>query len=544
MKKGGELKKADLVLGRLCKAPLNRLFACVLFLVVGIAVMVQSPSPANALPCEDLLHLKLKGVTITLARAVPAGGFSVPESDSIPLPIRGRNYKDLPSFCRVAATVRPVEGSDIRIEVWMPATAWNGRFLGVGNGGWAGSINYAGLANGITEGFATASTDTGHMGTGGDARFASGHPEKLIDFGYRAVHEMTLKAKTITTAFYGSKPHRSYWNGCSTGGKDGLMEAQRFPRDYNGVVAGDPANFWTRLMFGTLWPSEATLRNGASYISESKYALIHQAALKACDRLDGVADGIIGDPTACHFDPKVLECKGSAASCLTLAQEEAARKIYAGPIDPRRGVQIFPGLEPGSELRWGILAGGPGPFSIADNYFKYVVFNNPNWDFRTLNLERDVERADLLDAKILNATDPDLIAFKAHGGKLILYHGWSDPIIAPLESVNYYKSVVAAMGSERKTTDFMRLFMVPGMMHCGGGPGPDTFDKLGAVVRWVEQGIAPDKIVASHSTHGVVDMTRPLCPYPKMARWNGSGSTNDAANFVCVRKGTAGVFLH
>ncbi len=490
---------------------------------------------AFAASCEGLSSLALPDTTITLAQSVTAGAFNLPAGTFPgPTPAQAeRAFKNLPAFCQVAATLKPSQDSEIKIEVWMPASGWNGKFLGVGNGGWAGSINYAGLAQGLARAYATVSTDTGHSGNGGDASFALGHPEKLVDLGYRAVHVMTIQAKAIAAAFYGNGPRFSYWNGCSTGGKQGLTEAERFPDDYNGIVAGAPANYWTHLMFSAIWPAEATLKDPASYIPPSKYPLIHKAALEACDALDGITDGILNDPLRCHFDPKSLECKGAdGPSCLTAAQVEAARKIYAGPTNPRTGKQVFPGLEPGSELGWRAEAGGPEPMSIPLSYFRYVLFKDPKWDFRTLNFDRDVARADKLDRGTLNAIDPRLKAFQAHGGKLMMYHGWDDPLIAPLNSVNYYLSILAAMGGPEKTKGFVRLFMVPGMGHCGGGPGPDTFDT--PIDQWVEHGVAPEKIIASHSANGGVDMTRPLCPYPQVARWNGVGSATDAANFVCV----------
>jgi feruloyl esterase len=504
------------------------------------------PVAASAASCSSLASLSLPDTTITSAESVAAGSFTVPAGFPIP-PAQAEEarhrfeqaFKNLPEFCRVAATIKPTTDSDIKIEVWMPPSGWNGKFLAVGNGGWAGSTNYGGLAQSLQRGYATASTDTGHTGNGGDASFAFGHPEKFIDLGYRAVHLMTVQAKAIIAAFYGNGPRLSYWNGCSTGGKQGLTEAQRYPDDYNGIAEGDPASFWTHLMFGTIWPAEVNLKDPASHIPPSKYALINKAALDACDKLDGVQDGIIDDPRRCHFDPQVLECTGpDAPTCLTTAQVEAARKIYAGPKNPRTGKQVFPGLEPGSELGWNAEAGGPQPMSIPLTYFKYVLFKNPDWQWQTLNFDQDVALADRLDGDILNAINPNLKAFKAHGGKLLMYHGWNDNLITPIESVNYYDSVVKTMGGAAKTQDFARLFMIPGMGHCQGGPGPDVFDKVGILEQWVEQSAAPDKISASHLTHGVVDMTRPLCPYPEVARWKGSDSTNDAANFACVNPST------
>jgi feruloyl esterase len=492
-----------------------------------------SPAASGAASCSSLASLALPDTTITSAESVPAGSYTgLPPGKSAP-PIQA--FKNLPEFCQVTAVLKPTPDSEIKIEVWMPTSGWNGKLLSVGNGGWSGWIGHQGMAQSIRLGYATAGTDTGHSGDGGDASFALGHPEKLVDSGYRSTHLMTIEAKAIIAAFYGNGPQLSYWNGCSKGGQQGLMEAQRYPDDYNGIIEGDPANFWTHLMFETMWPAEVSLKDPANYIPPSKYELIHKAALDACDKLDGVQDGLIEDPTRCHFDPKTLECTGpDSPTCLTAPQVESARKIYMGPRNPRTGKQIFPGEEPGSELEWGGLAAGPEPMGIPVSYFKYVLFKNPDWKWQTLNFDQDVALADKLDANILNAMNPNLKAFKAHGGKLLMYHGWSDPAIVPLVSVHYYQSIVKAMGGAARTEDFARLFMVPGMYHCGGGPGTDDFDKVGVLEQWVEKGVAPEKIIAAHKTKGVVDMTRPLCPYPKFAHWSGSGSTNDAANFACV----------
>ena len=452
---------------------MRRRLLCVAFSAVLLAMAVFGPAPATAASCESLAALALPDTTITLAQSTPAGAFTPPAG---PLTKAGpAPFKDLPAFCRVAATLKPTKDSDIKIEVWMPASGWNGKFQAVGNGGWAGSIRYPALAAALRRGYATASTDTGH--TGGTGAFALGHPEKLVDFGYRAVHEMTVQAKAIIAAFYGNGPRFSYWNGCSTGGRQGLKEAQRFPRDYDGIIAGAPANFRTHLVAGLLWVAHATLKDPASYIPLGKYPLIHNAVLDACDALDGVKDGVLEDPTRCHFDPKVLECKGDDAStCLTAPQVEAARKIYAPATNPRTGKEIFPGIAPGSELGWAALAGGPEPFVTTD-HFKYVVFKDPKWDWRTLNFDSDVDLADKLDNGTINAIDPNLKEFVGHGGKLLMYHGWSDPLIAPQNSVNYYKSVVAAMGGAGKTEGSVRLFMAPGMGHCGGGDGPNRSEE-------------------------------------------------------------------
>ena len=489
-----------------------------------LTVLFAAPVFAQSGSCEKLTGLSLPDTTITLAHAVGAGEFKPAAGAAAP-------FQNLPAFCRVAATLAPSKDSDIKIEVWLPASGWNGKFQATGNGGWSGAINPGALAGAVRRGYAAAGTDTGH--SGGGASFALGHPEKLVDFGYRAVHEMTVKAKAIIAAYYGDAPKFSYWNGCSSGGKQGLKEAQRFPNDYDGIIAGAPANYWTHLMFGDLWPAEVTLTDPAAYIPPAKYPLIHRAVLEACDALDGVKDGLIEDPRRCQFDPKVLLCKGEAdAGCLTAAQVEAARKIYAGAKNSRTGQQVFPGMAPGSELGWGALAGGPEPLGIPVEHFKYVVFKDPGWNFKALNFDSDVALADKIDNGLLNATDPDLKDFFARGGKLVQYHGWNDQLITPFNSINYYRSVEERLGAGN-LRDHYRLFMVPGMTHCGGGEGPAAFDMVSEIERWVEQGKAPDQIIAAHRSNNAADRTRPLCPYPQVAQYKGSGSIDDAANFVC-----------
>lgn len=440
-------------------------------------------------------------------------------------------FKTLPEFCRVAATLKPTSDSEIKIEVWMPAAgSWNEDLQSVGNGAWGGSIGYTAMASALAAGYASASTDTGHAGN--SATFVGGHPEKLIDFAWRAVHEMTVSSKAIIAAYYGKAPAHSYWNGCSTGGRQALAEAQRFPGDYDGIIAGAPAIYATHLQGQQVWITEVVHKNEASYIPPAKYVLIHDAALEACDALDGVKDRVIENPTSCHFDPGVLACKdGDAPSCLTAPQVGAARQIYAGPKNSRRQ-SLFPGLEPGSEMGWATLS-GPKPMALADETYKYLVFQDPSWNYLTFNPERDMARADKDIGATMNSTDPDLKPFFAHGGKLLMYHGWADPGIAPRNSVNYYEKVVKTVGGEAKSNGSIRLFMVPGMGHCRGGDGTDHFDAMAALHQWVEETKPPDRIVAAHVTKGATDRTRPLCPYPQTAHYKGSGSTDEAANFAC-----------
>lgn len=509
----------------------NNWHTCLGVTVFGVmlAILAFGGSSAIAASCESLTSLSQPNTTITSAQSVPAGEFTLPSLDGSPA-ARASPYSKLPAFCRVAVTLRPSSDSDIRIEVWLPVSGWNGKLQSVGNGGWAGFISYAALARGLADGYATASTDTGHTGNTGS--FALGHPEKMIDFGYRSEHEMTVAAKAIIAAYYGNGPRLSYWNGCSTGGRQGLTEAQRYPSDYNAIIAGAPAINRMHIYVWSLWIAQAAHEDENSYISPSKYAMIHKAVVEACDALDGLKDGLVSDPRRCHFDPKVLLCKGAdGPSCLTSQQVEVARKIYSAAKNPRTNQEIYPGLEPGSELGWAIHA-GPEPLSYATDGFKYVVFKNPDWDFRSLNLDSDVAFADKVDNDTTSAMDPNLKEFFGHGGKLLMYHGWSDPQVSPENTVNYYTSVLKIMGSSA-TADSIRLFMLPGMGHCGGGDGPNAFDAMGALAQWFEKGQAPNQIVASHSTNLVVDRTRPICAYPQVGAYKGSGSIDEAANFVC-----------
>lgn len=514
-------------------AALRHYSARTVCLVVLSVAWLLIPSASGA-TCESVAKLVLSDTTIIFATSQAAGTFTPPKSFEEPT----GPLDNLPAFCRVAARTRPTKDSDIKFEVWMPESKWNGKFMGVGNGGWSGEIFYGSLGDALRSGYAAASTDTGHEGADSDGSFALGHPDKVIDFGYRAVHEMTIKAQAMITAYYGNAPKHSYWNGCSSGGKQGLKEAQRFPTDYEGVIAGAPANYWTHLIASGVWIRQATLRDQPSYIPKEKYSLIHNAVLQACDGIDGVKDDILDDPTHCRFDPKILECKnGDGPNCLSTAQVEAARKIYSGPKNPRTGEQIFPGLAPGSEREWEFWADGPEP-RIDTSHFKYVVFQDPNWDFRQLNFDSDVALADKVDNGIIGATDPNLGEFFAHSGKLLLYHGWSDGAIAPQNTIDYYNSVVATLGGLEKALKSIRLFMAPGVGHCGGGDGPFAFDGVGTLEQWIEYGKAPDRIVAAHlpddASSAKPDRTRPLCPYPEVAKYKDSGSTDDASNFFCA----------
>jgi feruloyl esterase len=509
----------------------------IIALVVSILPMVFiSATPAQTDPaaaCARLTDERLPNTTITAAQAITSGSFTPAGSNNA--------MTNLPPFCRVAGAIEPTSESHILFEVWLPLQKWNGRFAGVGNGGWAGNISFGALQEQIRRGYASASTNTGHESAPGlnAARFAFEHPEQLIDFAYRAHHETTLKAKALVRAFYGKPPEHSYWIGCSSGGYEGLMEAQRFPTDYDGIVAGAPANNWTRLMAGDLDGTLAILKDSASNLPPGALGALYRAALAGCDSADGVTDGVLNDPRGCKIDPAALQCAPNQMSvaCLTPAQVEAARRVYRGLKDPRTGAQLYPGLAVGSEPFWP-NRDPANPFPIPIAHYKWLVFADPNWDWRTFDFADPADyqafvKAESKFAPILNATDPNLREFRQRGGKLLQYHGWSDQLIAAQNSIDYYESVMSFFGGGGDVQSFYRLFMAPGMAHCGGGPGPNTFDMQAALEEWVERGIAPEEIVATRSTNGVVDRLRPLCAYPKVAVYKGKGDTNDAVNFVC-----------
>ncbi len=503
-----------------------------------LALSIVSRASAQSKSCEELAKLEWPDMKVTLAQVVPSGAFTPPAGGPGPAREPAPIFKTLPAFCRIAVTLTPTADSDIRSEIWLPASGWNGKFLVVGNGGWAGNLSYPNMAESLAAGYATASTDTGHANDGSPAAsFAYKHPEKMLDFGWRALHETTVTGKSLIKTFYGTATQASIYNGCSTGGRQGMNAVQKFPMDFDGAIVGAPVNPMTRLHAGSLYNSIFAHKDPANYIPPEKYPMIHKAVIDACDSLDGVKDGLIENPMACHWSPKALQCKAAdGPSCLTAAQVEMVNTIYGGAINPRTREQVFPGWERGSELGFRVTA-GPEPEGPAVGTFRYVVFQNPEWDWRTLNYDTDIALADKMGAAQIDAIATDLSPFFSHGGKLLMFHGWADPNVAPRNTINYYNRVLQTMGGEARVSESIRLFMAPGMGHCGGGEGPNTFDRVGTMVQWLSTGKAPTQMIASHSTDGKVDRTRPLCPYPQVARYKGSGSIDEAANFSCVAAG-------
>ena len=554
-------------------------FACA---AMGLfASTAISGTPAAASPCTNLQSVQLRDTTITSATDNTSGVFTPPGS----APITG-----LPPFCRVTATLTPSSDSSIAIEVWLPESGWNGRFLGTGGGGFQGVITYTELAAGIGAGFATTNSDLGTGSSGcnplfcgsdgnmgnplaiafGDPAAAStglfGHPERIKDFGYRAIHLMTVRGKEIGSAFYKQNAHRSYFAGCSTGGQNALMEAQRFPDDYDGILAGAAAFNRTHLHMAGLSTWQNTHATPGRFLQPGQLTLVNQTVLKQCVGQDGGAstDQFLTDPRDCHFDPKVLLCTGGKVppACLTAEQVTTMQNYYAGTIDPVTRQVINPGSERGNETddvtALGIAFAERLPEPPFDGLFYWVFgpsFGYPTSavNFANFDFNRDVDKVDDKLAAVLNATSTDLSDFRKHGGKLLMYHGWADPLIPSPSSINYFNALVGDEGhgggfqqasyggggnqALARTQNYARLFMVPGMHHCSGGPGPNTFDALTPLVNWVEQGVAPETIVATkfvNDTPPAVQMTRPLCVFPKVAKYKGNGSTNVAANFACI----------
>jgi len=525
-------------------------------IVVLFMLVLSSLAAFSQDSCERLSALKISNVAITTAQSFATGTYI-----GAPAPFSGVDvsalYKSMPAFCRVAVDAKPTSDSDIKIQVWLPVSGCNGKLLGIGNGGFAGLIDEMQMANAVKHGYAATATDTGHSGSPIDAVWALGHPEKVIDFGHRGIHEMTRVAKAIAQAYYSKAPQHSYFAGCSDGGREALMEAQRYPEDYDGILAGAPANYWSALLSTAAYDTQALTVDPASFIPSAKIPAIAAAVNSACDERDSVRDGVLNDPRQCHFDPETIACKAEDSDkCLTAAQVVALKKLYAGTPDSA-GHIVYPGYLPGAEEGeggWGLWITGPAPAkslmaAFGNGFFSDFIYEKADWDYKTFHVDAGLKAAKEKTSQALDATDPDLKAFKARGGKFILYHGWNDPAITALNTVNYYESVIQKMG-QKDFDSFARIYMAPGVQHCGSGPGPDSFGQVGelnfddpmhsvdaALEQWVEKGKAPGPIIASKfegQDRSHAKMTRPLCPYPQAAKYKGSGDTNDANNFVCA----------
>lgn len=534
----------------------------VLIVLLAPTSAIGQRTQQAAASCERLASLSLPHTTITAAEVVKAGAFTVPGNaprdgggssalagtiGAVPdVPGRvtantaglglgyngGRGiplFSTLTAFCRVAATLTPSPASDIRMEMWMPIAGWNGNFRGTSPNGLGGVLNYNAMAVGLMDGFAIASTDTGHRG--GDTVWMR-DPEKLTDFAGRAMHETTVVGKALASSYYGTAPKYSYMIECGGGSAAALHEVQKYPADYNGVVVGGHAAHLTRQIFGQLWPWLATHPNGGAILPSATLAIVYDAVLKKCDMLDGVKDGLLENPLTCSFDPTEIACKaGDTANCLTAVQVEAVQKIYTGPTNPRTGEQIWSPLFRGSELDWSFFTESAAPIGIATSALR-MILDDPSWDYRMVDFDRHVAAADRSDLARVNASNSDISAYVRGGGKLILAGGWNNALVPAGAVLDYYTRVEAKIGLQ-DTRDGVRLYMVPGMIECNGGPGTDTFDMLDVMRRWVERGQAPGDVTASRIEHGRVVRTRPLCPYPQVATYRGSGSTDDARNFVC-----------
>ena len=427
-------------------------------------------------------------------------------------------------------TLTPSSDSDIKVEVWLPASGWNGKFQAVGNGGFAGTLPYAAMARAVLDGYATAGTDTGHVGN--NAEFALGHPEKLVDFGYRAVHEMAVAAKRVIDAHYGRAPQFSYFNGCSQGGRQGITSAQRYPADFDGIVAGAAA--WDQMRshaarLGAEPDDEPLARRGDPPEQVPDDPRLRYEGVRRSGRRDRRC---AGGSHRLHRGLLRAGVQGAdAASCLTAAQIISAKAITSPLTRPGSTEPIFPGyLTPGAELEWDVL-GGPQPLRLSQTAVANIVYGDKAWSPRAFNPAAELDRIDASDQGAMKSNDPNLAPFFNRGGKLLMWHGWTDPQVPPQLSTIYYSNVLKTVGPSADQS--IALFMMPGVYHCAGGPGPDNFDRMGAIAAWVERGHKPARLTASRVSTGVVDRTRPLCPYPQVAVYSGIGSTNDAANFSC-----------
>jgi hypothetical protein len=447
---------------------------------------------------------------------------------------------DMPEFCEVRGYVR----AHVQFALRMPTKTWNSKLLQTGCGGYCGMIliDSDRENSALKRGYAVTNDDMGHVGNAFDAEWAYNNIEGKIDFGYRATHVNAVAAKAILKEFYSTEQKHAYFQGCSTGGRQAVVEAQKYPDDFDGIIAGAPALYYTTSNFQLLWVSLAGLdEKDQPIMLPQDLVNLHKAVLDKCDAMDGLKDGIIEDPRKCNFDPAVIECSATKTTdCLTAKQVEAVRKIYAGPSNSKGPIHVGSAL-PGSELNWlhtyiGEAGQPPTYKQWMINKFRYMTFfedPGPNWTLKDLDWERDPARAEANGA-IYSGSNPDLHTFKDHGGKMIAYQGWADQSVAPGQWLTYYGLVDKTMGGRQPTQEFLRLFMIPGMNHCAGGVGADTVDYLTYLEDWVEKGKAPESMVGSHIEKGATTFSRPYFPYPDVSRWSGKGDVNDAANWVRV----------
>jgi feruloyl esterase len=475
--------------------------------------------------CADLARVEIERGEITGATAVAAGPFTPPRRFGPP-GAQAPDPVDLPAHCNVEMVLRPSDDSNINVELWLPTESWNGKFLAVGNGGWAGAIQgYRDMQAALQRGYATAATDTGHSAADGTAgMFALGHPEKIVDFAFRALHDMTVKSKRLIAELYDPQLDYSYYKGCSTGGRQGVMAAQRYPGDYDGIIAGALANRHIHMHTAGSYRGIRLARHPEEALSEEKAELVNDSVMAACDTL---GEGFLNNPHQCTFDFSSLACDGSNAGlCLTEPELRTVETFYGG-LHNSAGELIFSGQAMGNPIPpMQPNEGVPNPFAF--DSIRILGFQDEDYDWSTFDLDRDMP---IIDERVgfVDATDPDLRAFKAHGGKLLLYAGWRDTGITPENTILYYESVLDEMGAGQD--DWMRLFLAPGMGHCRGGPGVDTFDTLNALELWRESDDAPEEIAASNPETG---MERPLCPYPQYAEYDGSGPLADASSWRCT----------
>jgi feruloyl esterase len=504
--------------------------------MLGLIAAAAITMAVQGTPCEKLPTQTLPETTITTAMIVPAGPFVWPAGA---FRIPGTENKPpliLPEYCRVTMVLKPTADSHINVELWLPAQNWNGKFIATGNGGWAGAFqSYGVMQEFLRRGYVSAATDTGHSAADGPfGMFALGHPEKIVDFAYRSLHLMTVRSKEVIAAYYAKPLNYSYYSGCSTGGRQGVMAAQRYPDDYDGIIAGSMANRHIHMHTSAVAEIIRQLRNPAAVVPDAKARLVHNAIMQHCDTLH---EGFLNNPRQCSFDFDKLQCQGKEdANCLTPEQLETV-KIFYGGVKNSKGKLIFSGAAIGVSMlaklninvnrQYGSDTNAKLTPFIFDTV-RILGFQNPNYDWHKFNLDRDMP---VIDAKVgfVDAVDPDLSKFKAHGGKLLLYHGWDDPGITAENTVYYYNSVLDKMGNPQD--NWLRLFMVPGMGHCRGGPGPYSFDTISALEQWREQEKAPTQIMGTNPQSG---LTRPLCPYPQYAKFDGMGDLKDSSHWSCA----------